>query len=127
MEPLPVLTSIASYDEFQSILQRNPGVIIIKMGATWCEPCKVIEPLVKQWFSKMPGNVQCYSLDVDDNFQIFGQFKKKKLVKGVPALFAYYIENEDCLPDDFVSGSDHTQVNMFFERCADYSSKLLTK
>ena len=30
---------------------------IIKLGATWCGPCKKIEPLVNDWLQKMPINV----------------------------------------------------------------------
>ena len=71
----------------------------------------------------MPANVQRYSLDVDDNFEIYGQFKKKKLVKGIPALFAYYPENDDNYPDDFVSGGNELQVKMFFDRCLDNVNK----
>ncbi len=123
MASLPILTSINSWSDFEKILQSNPGMIIIKMGASWCAPCQTIEPTVKEYFSKMPANVQCYSLDVDDNFEIFGQFKKKKLVKGIPALYAYYPENEDNYPDDFVSSGNVVQVEMFFNRCLENVNK----
>ena len=38
-----------SRSEFEELLRQNPGKVVLKFGATWCGPCKVIEPLVNQW------------------------------------------------------------------------------
>ena len=43
-----VLTEIADRDEFQKILNENQGIVIIKFGATWCQPCKLISPYGKR-------------------------------------------------------------------------------
>jgi thiol-disulfide isomerase/thioredoxin len=40
---LPIITRINGRKHFQELLESNPGVLIIKFGATWCGPCKVIE------------------------------------------------------------------------------------
>ena len=124
MASRPIMTSLKTVDQLSIALDNNPGVIIIKLGATWCAPCQVIESTVKTHFSKMPHNVQCYAIDVDDNFELYGQLKKKKIVKGIPALLAYNHENNDGYPDDFYSGTKKEHVQMFFQRCNDWASKL---
>jgi thiol-disulfide isomerase/thioredoxin len=124
MASRPTLTSLKSVDDLLIALDKNPGMIIVKLGATWCAPCQVIESTVKKYFSEMPNNVQCYAIDVDDNFELYGQLRKKKIVKGIPALLAYNDENSDGYPDDFYSGSSIESVEMFFQRCQDWASKL---
>jgi len=114
-----VITSLKSLDELKKLLSSNPGILIIKLGATWCGPCQKIEPLVHSYFEKMAkmDNVILCNLDVDNNFEVYGHFKRKKIVNGIPALLAYYPENEDGFPDDFIAGADETRVSMFFGRC----------
>ena len=42
-----------SCHEFRYALENNPGIIILKLSATWCKPCQVILPQVKAWFDKL--------------------------------------------------------------------------
>ena len=92
-------------------------MVILKLGAEWCGPCKTIEPTVKEWFAKMPAHIQCCNIDIDANPELAGYFRKKKIVTGIPALLCYLDDNRDGYPDDFVSGGDINRVKFFFERC----------
>jgi len=103
---------------FQSLLQNNPGVIIIKLGAEWCGPCKKIEQPVTEWMKKMPRrSIQCIILDIDESFEIYATLKQKKMVNGIPAILAYYAGNVSVIPDDMVVGADLNQIKLFFDRC----------
>jgi len=103
---------------FQLLLQQNPGVIIIKLGAEWCGPCKKIEHPVTEWMKKMPiETIQCIILDIDESFEIYATLKQKKMVNGIPAILAYYAGNVSIIPDDIVVGADLNQVKLFFDRC----------
>jgi thiol-disulfide isomerase/thioredoxin len=103
---------------FQTLLQQNPGVIIIKLGAEWCGPCKKIEHTVTEWMKRMPReSIQCIILDIDESFEIYATLKQKKMVNGIPAILAYYAGNISIIPDDIVVGADLNQIQLFFERC----------
>ena len=115
--PLQILTEIRNVAHFAEILKTNPGIIIIKFGAEWCGPCKQIERLVFDSFSRMPNNVQCFIIDVDICFDIYSFLKTKKMLNGIPALLCYYKENINYIPDDSVIGANVPQLNMFFQRC----------
>ena len=102
---------------FKEIMETNPGLVIIKLGATWCGPCKVIELDVKEMFSVMPSNVQCLSIDIDDNIELYSFLKKKRVVNGVPAILCYKRGNTSNAPDDYVIGASKEKLHAFKERC----------
>ena len=105
--------------EAQNRLGNN--VMIVKFGATWCSPCKKIKSTCDNCFVHLPPNVMCADIDVDDCIELYATLKRRKMVKGVPTLLAFYGDVKRAqwyIPDDSVSGGDITQVQQFFERCA---------
>jgi thiol-disulfide isomerase/thioredoxin len=98
-------------------------VLIIKFGAEWCKPCKIIKNTCEEWFTKLPPNIICADIDVDESLDLFMALKTKKMIKGVPTLLAWWCSGAGkererwYIPDDSVSGGDIKQVNDFFERC----------
>lgn len=107
-------------DEFQTILQRNPGLIFIKLGATWCKPCEIIADVVDEIFSKMPEEALTIKVDVDESFDFFAFLKAKKMVQGIPTILCYHKGNESYIPDDSVSGTDTKQIYDFFRTNLEY-------
>jgi thioredoxin-like negative regulator of GroEL len=114
---LPLITEISSINAFQDLLAKNPGLIIIKFGATWCGPCKKIEPLIDKWFEYLPGLVQCCKIDVDESIELYGFLKSKRRINGIPAVMCYYQGNLNYIPNDMIAGADVDQNNAFFQRC----------
>ena len=115
--PLPIITKIATVAQFQQILADNPGVFLLKFTATWCGPCKTIEPLVMDVFRKLPANFQCANIDIDQCPEIYNFLKNKKMVNGIPVILCYRKGNLKYIPDDSVIGSNMSQLKMFFDRC----------
>jgi len=105
--------------QFEELLKQNTGNLIIKFGATWCGPCKRIEAHVGQWFDlltlKDKKNL-CITVDVDDSFDLYGAFKSRRQVSGIPAILHFKQGNLSYIPDNSVVGADHEQVNEFFKR-----------
>jgi thioredoxin-like negative regulator of GroEL len=114
---LPVINEIPSMNDFRKLLQNNPGVIVIKFGATWCQPCKKADPVIKHSIDQMPDTVQCVVVDVDESFEVYAYMKNKKMVSGIPALVAYYKENGSFIPDEFCMGAKTEDINAFFAIC----------
>lgn len=114
---LPLITEVDSLNDFNYILANNPGIVIVKFGATWCGPCKRIEPQVHHFMDHLPPTMQGLILDVDENFEIYGFFQKKRLLKGIPAILAFYVGDSANAPSDCVLGSNTEEINLFFERC----------
>jgi thioredoxin 1 len=115
--PLPIKTSFENRNDFLEQLKENPGLILIKFGAEWCGPCKRIESTVNNWFDNMTDNVQCYIIDVDDNFDVYAYLKNKKMVTTIPSILCYFNGNISYIPDLLISSSDINQINAFFQKC----------
>jgi thiol-disulfide isomerase/thioredoxin len=111
-----IISEIASLQDFKQLLIDNTGVLIIKFGAEWCGPCKLIKNQVDKSFNLMPNNTKCVIVDVDESIEVYAFLKKKRMINGIPAILAYYSENINYIPDDSVSGADTNGINLFFDR-----------
>jgi thiol:disulfide interchange protein len=120
--PLELITELEDRQAFLNLLATNPGLIIVKLGADWCKPCKSIEAYVKQEFDLMPNNVQCVLIDVDESIDLYAYLKNKKMINGIPAILCYYKGNTSFIPDDTVLGANTEQIKAFFDRCLDKSN-----
>jgi thiol-disulfide isomerase/thioredoxin len=114
-----VVTNLEKLTDLVNILQNNPGVFIMKLGAEWCGPCKRIEELVHSCMEQAPSNVQCAIIDVDEAIEIYSFLKKNRVVNGIPAILGYYKGNFNYIPDEVVIGADNNQIIAFFRRCYD--------
>jgi thioredoxin-like negative regulator of GroEL len=122
-----IISQIASRDAFFHLLGNNPGLIILKLGATWCGPCKQIEHVVHGFFATSPPQVVCGDIDVDESFDFYSFLKSKKMVNGIPVLLCYKKGNTTFAPDDMVTGSEPQALDAFFRRCGNHLLEVKTK
>ena len=59
--------------------------VLVDFTATWCQPCKMIEPIVKQLAQEWDGKVKVVKLDADQNPNIMMQYG----VMGIPTLMLF--------------------------------------
>ena len=120
-----VISEIANVESFFQLLQNNPGLIIIKLGAEWCGPCKTIKPVINGFFASSPPEVVCADIDVDKCPKLYTFLKSKKMVNGIPVLLCYKKGNATYIPDDVVTGADAQQMHLFFVRCGNHLADVL--
>ena len=108
---------IGNPEEFGEELKNNPGMIVIKFGATWCKPCKQVESLVQTSMLKLPTNFKCFIIDIDECFELYAFLKTKRMVNGVPSILAWKKGNTSTIPDAVVASSKDEEVNSFFQQC----------
>ena len=121
----PIINEITTKQHFAQLLNDNPGIFIIKFGAEWCGPCKKIEKQVDDLMHKMPDNVMCAIIDIDDCFELYAFLKKNKMVTSIPTLLAYEKGNLNYVPNDNTVGSDLTQLYAFFNRCNEKAKNMI--
>ena len=59
--------------------------VLVDFTAVCCQPCKMLDPIVKQLADDWEGKVKVFKLDVDDNPQIAMDYQ----IMGVPTLMLF--------------------------------------
>ncbi|MEO6584315.1 MAG: thioredoxin [Ferruginibacter sp.] len=59
--------------------------VLVDMFATWCGPCKMLEPAVKQVAKKLTGKIKVLKIDIDKNPHVASAYQ----VQGVPTLILF--------------------------------------
>ena len=70
---------------FEAEVLKSAVPVMVDFTATWCGPCKMLEPVVIQLSQEWEGKVKVVKLDVDDNSNIAMQYG----VMGVPTLILF--------------------------------------
>ena len=73
-------------DKFQSIINSDKPVLV-DFFATWCGPCQMLAPILKEVKSTLGDSITIVKVDVDKNQQLMmdPQFQ----VRGVPTLMLF--------------------------------------
>lgn len=61
---------------------ENGDKIILKLGAEWCHPCNILNPIFERVSSNNETDVQLFTMDVDKN----SDFVKSLGVRSVPTI-----------------------------------------
>jgi thioredoxin 1 len=82
--------------------------IIVKFSASWCAPCKKINPIVDEYKTKMKNNHYLVLIDIDESVELYISLKRFKMVNGIPAILLYNggVREKWYIPDNSVLGGD---------------------
>jgi thioredoxin 1 len=120
-----IISHFQSRNDFMRVLESNPGLVIVKLGALWCAPCKKIKPVLDAFYATSPDNVLCCDIDVDECTDLYSYLKSKKMVNGIPVILLYKKGNNSYIPDDSITGSDPVELDKFFRRCGLHLNSIL--
>ena len=69
-------------DKFTEDLLPEQGFAIVKFGAIWCAPCKMLEKNLKEWENDLPN---IYSVNVDNDDESVSKYN----ISSVPVLLIF--------------------------------------
>lgn len=69
---------------FENILNSEKPVLI-DFHATWCGPCQMLSPILKQVKDSLGDRISVIKVDVDKNQEL----ASKMSIRGVPTLLLY--------------------------------------
>jgi thioredoxin 1 len=72
-------------DNFVAEVMNSSGITVVDCWATWCGPCKVVEPIMTDLSNEYNGKVVVGKLDVDESQQIVEQLS----ISSIPAVFVF--------------------------------------
>lgn len=61
------------------------GIVLVKFGAEWCGPCKMMQPVLNELEQDYFGQITIAEVNIDENPLITSSMK----VKSIPAVFLY--------------------------------------
>jgi thioredoxin 1 len=67
--------------EWEKNVLRDPGPVLVDFGATWCAPCREMEPIIAQ----LENDYKVVRIDVDENQDLAIQMK----ISVIPAIFIF--------------------------------------
>ena len=70
--------------KFNSLINSEIPVLV-DVYASWCKPCEVLSPILKEIKSQYGSSLKIIKIDIDKNSQIANKFS----IKGVPTLILF--------------------------------------
>lgn len=70
---------------FQSEVLEASQPVLVDFTATWCQPCKMLDPIVTQLAQEWEGKVKVVKIDADQNPNLVMQYG----VLGIPTLILF--------------------------------------
>ena len=70
--------SLTTRQELQLYVKSN-NYVIVKTTATWCGPCKQIQPYVDKWIAALPQNIKVVIVDADAGSDILSFLRWRSL------------------------------------------------
>src|SRR5215204_5537543 len=72
-------------DTFKTEVIDSTQPVLVDFSAVWCQPCKMLDPIVKQLAGEWDGKVKVVKIDADENPNLVMQFG----VMGIPSLLFF--------------------------------------
>jgi len=70
---------------FEAEVVNSDVPVLVDFWAPWCNPCKMMAPIVDKLAERYAGRVKVVKLNVDDSPDIANRFG----IRGIPSLFIF--------------------------------------
>ena len=80
----PTVTYVTA-ETFDEEVLRSDVPVLVDFTATWCVPCKVVDPIIMSLYPEMAGRARIFKLDIDEDLEIYQRLG----VNGVPHILFF--------------------------------------
>jgi thioredoxin 1 len=72
-------------DTFATEVEEAPGMVLVDFWATWCGPCQIISPILKQIAGERAATLKVVKVDADENQRTAARFG----IRGLPTMLLF--------------------------------------
>ena len=71
--------------DFENEIEKHEGLALVDFWATWCGPCRMVQPIVEQLAEQYAGKAKVAKLNVDENVRTTTRYN----VRSIPAILFF--------------------------------------
>ena len=79
------IEEVLGIDEFDKVINSNQ-LTLVDFYASWCTPCKMQTPILKEFQETMERKVKLIKVDIDQNPDVANKYK----VQVLPTIMLFY-------------------------------------
>jgi thioredoxin 1 len=72
--------------EITKVAAASDKLVLVDFSATWCGPCKILEPVLEKVSEELSQTISVYAIDVDASPVESGKFG----IRGVPTMILFH-------------------------------------
>ena len=72
-------------NNFQQEVLKSSIPVLVDFGASWCMPCRMLEPTIEKLAEENQGKLKVCKLNTDENQNIAAQYG----IQGIPTLIVF--------------------------------------
>ena len=76
------MAKIIDQTEFDNLVLKGEGVVLVDFFATWCGPCKALAPVLEEVAEQLKDKANIYKVDIDQTQSLAQQYR----VMSVPTM-----------------------------------------
>lgn len=65
---------VVNKDNFEEVVKNSSLPVMVDFYADWCQPCKILSPILDEIADEMSDKVVVGKINVDDNQELAAQF-----------------------------------------------------
>lgn len=81
---------IFDYDTEKEWNYKGDKPVIVDFGADWCQPCKIIEPILEELSEDYKDEISIYKVNVDDEHELSAALG----IKSIPSILFVPVDKE---------------------------------
>ncbi|WP_160679989.1 thioredoxin [Clostridium sp. C8-1-8] len=72
-------------NNLEEAMKDSKNVVLVDLWATWCEPCKMISPILDELSVELEGKVEFLKVNADQNKELVSKYQ----ISGIPTMLVF--------------------------------------